>query len=280
MKFVYCGFDFFGECLRTCLQDGHELIAAFCQPVDGHYNTNNSIRSQCAEWGILLQERAITIADINEFQARGCDFLLSAAYSYKIPADELANAKIKGMNIHPSFLPEGRGPWPLPHVILKGLQNSGVSIHKLAKDFDVGDILLQERFDVMADENLETLSFKSQMLAAKLVQILVQALDEYWQRAEKQEKGSYWPMPSEVERTLAWEEGIDKISTIVRAFGKFESYAHFAGQDWLIQDASVWKETHLFDAGQVVRRSSLDVVVAAIDGFVCIRQFKPEPVKQ
>jgi methionyl-tRNA formyltransferase len=279
MKFVYCGFDFFGECLRVALQDGHELIAAFCQPVDGHYNSSDLVRSLCAERGVSLQERAMTVADIEEFKKHGCDFLLSAAYSYRIPAVELADAKIKGVNIHPTLLPEGRGPWPLPHIILKRHQLSGVTIHKLAKDFDSGDILLQEKFSVASDENLETLSCKSQMLAARLVQHLIRDLDGYWGRGQPQTMGSYWPAPNEAERTLAWGESVDKIDSVIRAFGKFESYAHFANQDWLIQDATVWRETHKFDPGAVVHRSNHEVVIAASDGYVCLRHFKPESVK-
>jgi len=276
MRFVFCGFDFFDECLRRFLEAGHELHAAFCQPVDGYYNSNLSVRSICKAKGVSLQERKITVQDIEAFKKAGCHFLVSAAHVYKIPANELRSAGIRGINIHPTLLPEGRGPWPLPRIIFKDLKKSGVTIHELSEEFDSGDILAQKSFNVMPDENLETLSCKSQMIAADLVSELTS--DSSWikRAGSKQGKGSYWAMPNEAERCIDWNKPVIEIDRVIRAFGKFESWAKFDGKDWLVQDGTVWKEKHNYIPGQVVQRTNKEVVISAKDGFVCVRQFKLE----
>ena len=47
------------------------------------------------------------------------------------------------LNIHPSLLPQYRGPSPIETAILDGASDFSVSIMKLAKDMDAGDIYYQ-----------------------------------------------------------------------------------------------------------------------------------------
>lgn len=120
--------------------------------------------------------------------------MVSAGYKYKIPV--FPESKIKEINIHPTLLPIGRGPWPLPYIILKNLKSSGVTIHKISEEMDKGDILIQREFEVQANEDIETLSCKSQMIAKKLIIELIQNLDFYYENAVTQGKGEYWHFPT------------------------------------------------------------------------------------
>lgn len=58
-----------------------------------------------------------------------------------------------------------------------------------------------------------------------------------------------------------------------RVFGKFMSLARFDNTDWLVEDVSVWKAKHDYKCGEVVLRGNREVVLAAQDGFVCLRHF-------
>lgn len=68
------------------------------------------------------------------------------------------------VNIHPSLLPEGRGAWPMPVTLLKGLRESGITIHKITEGFDEGDILLQKAVPVMPADTLQILTARLQTL--------------------------------------------------------------------------------------------------------------------
>ena len=48
-----------------------------------------------------------------------------------------------GLNVHPSLLPELRGPAPIPAAILAGARRTGVTVQRLAAEVDAGDILAQ-----------------------------------------------------------------------------------------------------------------------------------------
>lgn len=271
MKIAYFGYDFFYTCLETLLEAGHEVIKIFTYETDDTYNFNEFVKAVSERNNIPIQFHHVTPDDIHKLYEQGCELIVSAAYPFKIPV--LPDTPLKGINIHPTLLPEGRGPWPLPHIILKGLEQSGVTIHKLSENFDSGDILAQFSFSISPSENLESLSCKTQLCAASLLTTVMNDFDTHWQHSTPQGLGSYWPFPSEKEKTLDWNQSVEDIHRTVRAIGKFESMATFGGKDWTIQDATVWKENHDHQPGTIVHRTNKEVVIAAKDGLVCLRFF-------
>jgi len=274
IKFAFCGFDFFDAALLKLLHDGHKLCKIFSFETDGNYNSNETVKRIAEAHSVRFQTDPIQESDVMELKAMGCQLLIAAAYPFKIPTKPLED--MFAINLHPSLLPEGRGPWPLPHTVLKRLPRSGITIHKIAPKFDAGDILLQVGFPLSQAENLESLTCKAQMAAIPVLTECVEKLQELWANAHAQGKGSYWQMPTEAERSLNWESSVTAIDCVVRAFGRFESYANFDGKDWLVRDATVWEEEHHFAAGAVVHRTHHEVVIAALDGFVCLRNYVPE----
>src|SRR5699024_2041648 len=124
------------------------------------------------------------------------------------------------INIHPTLLPKGRGPWPLPWIILKNEKYSGVTIHRLTNDMDKGPILLQEKFKILDNEDLETLSCRSQVLAKKLIVEVISNFDYYYANAKEQGEGEYYPYPTDEDMTFNGLMKVDDIDRIIRAFGK------------------------------------------------------------
>ncbi len=276
MNVAYAGFDFFSACLESILESGILVSQVYSVPCDNRYNYNNYIHMICQQNKLPLSLAAVDDKAIQHLETSGCNVLITAAYPHKIP--DLSATSIKGINIHPSLLPIGRGRWPLPQILLKRMPKSGVTLHKLSNEFDAGDILLQNSFAVSAQETLESLSCKMQIHAKRLVRTLFEDFDYHWQHAQPQpESGEYWPVPSNAERTVDWTTTVADIDRTIRAFGKFESYAHFNNQDWLITDAQVWQEHHDHSPGSVIHMSSTETVVAAADGYVCLRYFYPRP---
>ena len=163
----------------------------------------------------------------------------------------------------------------MPYFILKDLKNAGVTLHKLSKDFDAGDILIQDSFPVLPVENIESLSCKMQMLAQRLLMQFMENIDFYWDNASPQIGGEYWPVPSDDERTLNWDLSHIEIDRVVRAFGKCESYAIFDNKKWFVRGVTTWAESHNSTPGTIVHRTNKEVVLACSDGYVCIRFYQP-----
>lgn len=73
---------------------------------------------------------------------------LVASYGKIIPTEIIDIPKNKTLNIHPSLLPQYRGPSPLPTAILEDTKNTGVSIMVLDKEMDHGPIIAQKEIFV------------------------------------------------------------------------------------------------------------------------------------
>ena len=56
------------------------------------------------------------------------------------------------VNVHPSLLPKYRGPSPIESAILNGDEKTGVSLMKLSKEMDAGDIYSQEEIQLSKNE--------------------------------------------------------------------------------------------------------------------------------
>lgn len=81
----------------------------------------------------------------NEFlhELKNCNFAVSALYNHKIPFEiiEMLNEKI--MNLHPSYLPLGRGNDPIPWGIIDN-EVQGVSIHTISNQIDEGPVIVKK----------------------------------------------------------------------------------------------------------------------------------------
>lgn len=61
------------------------------------------------------------------------------------------------LNIHPSLLPEYRGAAPIQRAILDGHVSTGVTVFRLAKAMDAGEILAQSAADISPSDNASDL---------------------------------------------------------------------------------------------------------------------------
>ena len=272
MKIAYCGYDFFSASLHELLKAGANVYRLFTIPNRPGMNANQYINEIATEFQLPVSEERISEKNIEQLAEEGCELLITAAYNYKIPS--LESTSIKGINVHPTLLPTGRGEWPLPWTILTEQKTTGITIHKLIDEYDAGDILYQQSIPVDDDETLESLSAKLQILAKDCLRETVNSFDELWENAEPQNgEVSLWGMPSNEQRSIDWQWPIEKIDRMCRAFGKAGCYATFDRQQWTVFQLKSWKQKHNYDVGDVVHKTSTEMIVAASDGLVSLVYF-------
>ena len=72
------------------------------------------------------------------------------------------------LNIHPSMLPEYRGAAPIQRALLDGKTKTGVSVFRLAKAMDAGDILTQSEIEISPEDCASDLYIKLSDLGCKI----------------------------------------------------------------------------------------------------------------
>lgn len=78
-------------------------------------------------------------------QPFAADLGVVVSFGYFIPRSFLSRLRLGALNMHPSLLPKYRGAAPLPHAILNGDKETGVSVIEIDPErFDAGNILWQD----------------------------------------------------------------------------------------------------------------------------------------
>jgi methionyl-tRNA formyltransferase len=134
---------FLGLPLAACLlaADGHDVVFA------GLSRTDTVGRRRLKR--VIGEDRVVdrprldrAIAD--RARKLAPDLIVSWFWTNKIPLPVIASARFGGIGVHPSLLPRHRGPDPVSWAILAGDTVTGVTCHRLAAEYDTGDILDRE----------------------------------------------------------------------------------------------------------------------------------------
>jgi methionyl-tRNA formyltransferase len=76
------------------------------------------------------------------------DYLLVACWPYLLSPGVIAAVNKAALNLHPSLLPEYRGPDPIAEQLACHETRFGVSLHRLNQQFDSGEIVRQASLDL------------------------------------------------------------------------------------------------------------------------------------
>ena len=218
MKIAYLGIDLLKPVLDALLDEGCGVLKLFTCPVDNVTETNTAVIRAAEERGIPYTLERITAGDLDALAGAGCELLVCAGYYYRVPVTDA----FPMVNFHPTPLPVGRGSWPMPRLILEGAELGGVTAHKMAADFDTGDILLRETFQLTEREDHQTYMEKVYEKIPAMVCRLVNDPSGVLAHARPQGAGEYWPLPREEDWTVTPDMDAARADLILRAFYGYE----------------------------------------------------------
>lgn len=147
------------------------------------------------------------------------DWLMIIGWSQIARAPVLNVARLGTLGMHPTLLPKGRGRASIPWAILKGLDETGVTLFKLDEGVDSGPIAAQARIPVTPDETAAT-------LYAKVSEAHASLLAEAWSaitdgtlafRAQDHAAATLWPGRKPEDGLLAPDLPVLDAERLVRA---------------------------------------------------------------
>lgn len=264
MKVAYFGYNAFSSCLDVFEHHNHEIAFIFTGENGPH---TDKIIAFAEQISCKTSFDKPNQAQMETLVRNGVECFFAAEYPWRIPIPKPLPFAI---NVHPTLLPYGKGPTPLPSLILKDSQYSGVTLHKMTSQFDGGDILLQEAIPMDANECFDSLSTKLAVKTPLLLNKLLSNLYEYYQQSLPQSDGSYWPKLSREDQTVHWNTSTTTISKQFRAFGSLGVFSEVDNQACLITAATWELHSHALPPGTIVSADNVALVIATNDGFVRI----------
>lgn len=158
---------------QRLLESSHSVVLLVTQPDRPRGRGMKIEASMLVE---LAQARGIPVLQPHstktpEFVAalRACapDVLLVASYGEILRQEVLDLAPRGALNVHGSLLPRWRGAAPIQAAILAGDHESGVSIQRMVKKLDAGDVLLEVRTAIGPEETSAELFDRLAQLGAQ-----------------------------------------------------------------------------------------------------------------
>ncbi|MEO8102685.1 MAG: formyltransferase family protein [Betaproteobacteria bacterium] len=121
-------------------------VTALADALLCHARVASSVGRQARRHGIpVLKTRQINDAAGRRFvDGAAADLLVSAFFNQRIDMSLAGLPRHGAVNIHPSPLPGFRGVDPVFHATLRRADTLGVSVHRIAAEFDTGALLARE----------------------------------------------------------------------------------------------------------------------------------------
>ena len=168
----------------------------------------------------LLQPLQLNNESINQLKNYLPATFFIVAYGKIIPQTVLDLSELPPLNIHPSLLPELRGPSPLQTALLQGLKQTGVTLMQIDAEMDHGAIIDQQQLAIDEQDYLPELSAKTAKLGAKLTakNITKYLSGELEPKPQNHEIATFCKMIKKEDGLINWSESAEQIRNKIRAF--------------------------------------------------------------
>lgn len=141
----------------------HEVLAVYCRaPAKqgrGMQLTAAPVQQAAEAAGIevLTPASLKDPAALARFKDFAPDLAIVVAYGMILPQSWLDVPRLGCWNIHASLLPRWRGAAPIQRALMAGDTETGIAIMQMQAGLDTGDILLEKRLPIAADDTAQSL---------------------------------------------------------------------------------------------------------------------------
>ena len=176
MKIVFFGSSEFAvPSLELLLKSQHDVLAVVTQP-DREKGRDRvlaptPVKEAASKEGIkVLQPENVNDPSFSEVLKKlSADLFVVVAFGQILAKDTLDIPELYSINLHASMLPKYRGAGPVNWTIIKGETKTGLTIIKMNERMDAGDIMLQRKVPIEAEDTAKSLSSRLSYLGGVLV---------------------------------------------------------------------------------------------------------------
>ena len=241
------------------------LVGLYCQPDKKKGRGQKLCATRCKEFALeqnipVFQPHTLKDDAVFEnYKSLKPDLTLVVAYGKIIPERFLELPVFSTFNVHSSLLPELRGAAPINWAIARGYQKTGITIFKIAKKLDSGDIVFQKELQIKKNETATELYERLSRLSRE---IICDVLDNIFSKnitftPQDDSKASTAPIIKKCDGKINFALSGNEIFNLIRGFSPWPgTYAIMKNKIFkilsgellpLTQEASLHKTGSLFD---------------------------------
>ena len=257
MRILFMGTpDIARESLDNLYNEGFEICGVVTAPDKPAGRGMKIISSPVKEYAIkknlkiLQPEKIVNNTEFkDEIRQLNPDLVCVVAYGVILPKSFLKIPPLGCINLHPSMLPNYRGPAPIQWAILNGDKKTGVTIMYLNEKMDAGDIIKQQEVEIEENETTGELWDKLSKIGSNLLVETVKNIDSgKIERTPQPEEFTLAPMLNKEMAKINWnEKNCYEIKNLVRGLNPIMgTYTHLKNKKikfWKVQTLN--KEEYL-----------------------------------
>lgn len=224
---------------RDLLPGGYEIVTVVTRPDKpagrGREITYSPVKQCALAHGLPVWQPGSFKKPENSaaLGAYAADLYIVAAFGQILPQTVLDQPRYGTLNIHASLLPKYRGPDPIAEAILRGEQETGVTIMLLDAGVDTGPMLLKRRIPIAEDETTGSLTVKLAHLGAQaLLDVLPLWVEgRITPEPQDEQQATHTRLLQKESGEIRWERPAAVIARQVRAYTPWPSaYTHWRGK--------------------------------------------------
>ena len=202
--------------------------------------------------------------ELESYALENYDLLLVVAYGLLLTPKILAKPKYGCINIHASLLPRWRGAAPIQRAIEAGDIETGITIMKMDKDLDTGDILKQISCPINDDDTSGILHDRIANISAENINDILAKIvgNKFIVINQDNSKATYAKKITKHEAKLDWKKSAIELERKIRAYNPYPvAHTNFNGIDLRIWESKVKASTLKLKPGTLLNgKSTLDVM--------------------
>ena len=272
MRIVFIGTGEIGvPTLRALQKSEHKLVGVVTQP-DKPVGRNQKITAPPIKAALdgskisILQPAKIKAPEaIEQIRALAPDVIVVMAYGQILPRAVLEIPKMVCLNLHASLLPRWRGAAPIQAAIAAGDHETGMTVMYMDEGLDTGDILLQRKMDIAANETGDSLHDRLAEIAPDaLLESLKQLASGNAPRIpQDKEFATYAPKLNRESGRINWNEPAETIERKIRAYNPWPgAFSEFNNRKLKIFATSI---VDLRGSPGEILRKDKELVIGAAD---------------
>jgi methionyl-tRNA formyltransferase len=216
--------EFAATILELLLQAGRAPLAVVTQPARAAGRGQKAQASAVEQLALSKGLRVFSTENVNapemiaSLSELSPDLFLVAAFGQILKKDILGLPNLFSLNVHGSLLPKLRGAAPIQRAILEGFSDTGITIQKMVRKLDAGDIVYQQSTRIGENETATELFHRLAPLGG---QCLIESLrliesDEFTLTPQVESEATLAPKLSKEDAVISWENEADAIHRQIR----------------------------------------------------------------
>lgn len=257
-------------CLEGMLNAGVNIVGVI--GAKKTHNTYESFRNYVLSKGLNFIEYDNLDDEnfINNIKSLDADIAVVCSFNYKIPKIMLESVKGGFINTHPALLPDYRGANPYSAVIINGEKYTGVTLHLMDEEFDTGDIVLQKKLQITAEETMGTLFNKLNALGLDMLLEILEIYSQGELKRKKQPKGKFKYASKITSNLIDFSKPAEEIERFIRALNPYIiAKTFFRGVPMNIFSADILRENFKdVPFGTIVKKDSDKFYIQTGNGLI------------